>query len=69
MLFFDPTVYILDGAANYKQKKRIIFICFLRLEKDLRFNYFWTRCAKLLSVIFDKGPLIQIHAKRIGFNI
>ncbi|KAG6520531.1 hypothetical protein ZIOFF_017588 [Zingiber officinale] len=26
---------------------------FARLEKDLRFNYFWTRCTKLFSVIFD----------------
>lgn len=23
---------------------------FIRLEKDIRFNYFWTRCTKLVSV-------------------
>ncbi|KAK4769940.1 hypothetical protein SAY87_030472 [Trapa incisa] len=29
---------------------RRVSILFARLEKDIRFNYFWTRCIKLISV-------------------
>ncbi|XP_060179083.1 potassium channel KAT1-like isoform X2 [Lycium barbarum] len=29
---------------------RRVSALFARLEKDIRFNYFWTRCAKLISV-------------------
>ncbi|KAK3022724.1 hypothetical protein RJ639_046391 [Escallonia herrerae] len=38
---------------------------FARLEKDIRFNYFWTRCTKLISVrpnkFISKVTLFAVH--------
>ncbi|URE36813.1 Potassium channel [Musa troglodytarum] len=45
--FVDPKSYLLVD-----EPKRIA----VRLEKDIRFNYFWTRCAKLFSV-----TLLAVH--------
>ena len=38
-------------------------LSFTRLEKDIRFNYFWTRCSKLISV-----SLSEIQKHKIGLT-
>lgn len=44
----------LDEPGNWFS---ITAFSFNRLEKDIRFNYFWTRCTKLVLVSFH--PILQ----------
>ncbi|XP_043704979.1 potassium channel AKT2/3 isoform X2 [Telopea speciosissima] len=41
--------YCLLGMLRFWRLRRVKQL-FTRLEKDIRFNYFWTRCARLLCV-------------------
>lgn len=45
-LFFLAVFYVTLEELQYSYPSLILF----RLEKDIRFNYFWTRCTKLVSV-------------------
>ncbi|KAL5854600.1 hypothetical protein ACOSQ4_004402 [Xanthoceras sorbifolium] len=47
--------YSLLGILRFWRLRRVKQL-FTRLEKDIRFNYFWVRCARLLSV-----TLFMVH--------
>lgn len=45
-----------------------MFLC-IRLEKDIRFNYFWTRCTKLISVsLKNRGKLCSFLEQQETYN-
>ncbi|MBA0766395.1 hypothetical protein Gotri_015443 [Gossypium trilobum] len=58
--------YSLLGLLRFCRLRRVKQL-FTRLEKDIRFSYFWIRCARLLAVseVFDhsisKVTLLAIH--------
>ncbi|KAL7119567.1 hypothetical protein ACP275_02G070600 [Erythranthe tilingii] len=51
----SPLTYSLLGLLRFWRLRRVKSF-FTRIEKDIRFNYFWVRCARLLFV-----TLLQVH--------
>ncbi|XVE51604.1 hypothetical protein DITRI_Ditri02bG0054900 [Diplodiscus trichospermus] len=52
LMFKDHSSELWLGILNMLRLWRLrrVSSLFARLEKDIRFNYFWTRCTKLISV-------------------